>query len=214
MYKIRFYCPECADYCFAEQESLTDAINCPIHPSAIIRDFTVIKDCRPVILDEGGANECTVADIREAVNHKSQTDNPHNIIASQVDIDESGETVQSKLETLENLDTKRIFTFNLPTTSIANGESIQLHRFTIPVGKSIKIWGAGLSSEEGTKVSGAKIQIYNETNSQEEYSTNETIITGNPITTLALAEKDVSIKVLNASGLVGDFNSFISITLE
>ena len=111
-------------------------------------------------------------------------------------------------------DVKRVFTFNLPTTTIADSESIQLHRFTVPAGKSIKIWGAGLSSEAGSQVSGAKIQIYNETDVSEEYSTNATIVTGNPIDTLSVAEKDISIKILNGSGLQGDFNGFIAITLE
>ena len=106
------------------------------------------------------------------------------------------------------------YTFNLPATTIANGESIQLYRFTVPVGKSVKVWAAGLSSDGGSQVAGAKIQIYNETDVQEEYSTNATIVTGNPITTLSLAGKDISIKVLNDSGLSGDFHSFISITVE
>ena len=43
MYKIRFYCPDCQDYCYVEQEILTDVITCPTHPSAIIRDYVVLK---------------------------------------------------------------------------------------------------------------------------------------------------------------------------
>jgi hypothetical protein len=106
------------------------------------------------------------------------------------------------------------YTLNLPATTIANGESIQLYRFTVPAGLSVKVWAAGLASVGGTQVAGAKIQIYNETDVVEAYSTNATLVTGNPITTLSLAEKDISIKVLNDSGLSGDFNGFISITVE
>jgi len=106
------------------------------------------------------------------------------------------------------------YTFNLPVTTIANSESIQLYRFTVPSGKSIKVWAVGLSSDSGSQVAGAKIQIYNETDSVEVYSTNSTLVTGNPVTTLALANKDISIKILNDSGLSGDFHGFISITSE
>ena len=124
----------------------------------------------------------------------------------------SGNTLK---EALENLEARtKVYTFNLPSTTIANGESIQIHRFTVPSGVDIKIWSAGLSSADGTEVSGAKIQIYNEDESQEEYSTNSTFVQGDPIDTLALAGKDISIKILNDSGLAGYFNGFISITVE
>lgn len=131
----------------------------------------------------------------------------------------TGNTVKDALETLDSdittLEARtKVYTFNLPTTSIANGESIQIHRFTVPVGKSVKVWSAGLSSESGTTVSGAKIQIYNEDTMTELYSTNSTFVDGNPITTLSVAEVDISIKILNDSGLVGNFNGFISITIE
>lgn len=43
MYKIRFYCPDCQAYQYLEQEVLSDSVNCPIHLSAIIRDFIVLK---------------------------------------------------------------------------------------------------------------------------------------------------------------------------
>ena len=131
----------------------------------------------------------------------------------------SGDTVKDALENLDSDITSlearaKVYTFNLPTTSIANGESMQIHRFTVPSGLDVKVWAAGLASEEGTSVAGAKIQIYNETDSQEEYSTNSTFVQGEPIDTLELAGKDIAIKVLNDSGLAGDFNGFISITLE
>lgn len=131
----------------------------------------------------------------------------------------SGDTVKDALETIDGdittLESRaKVYTFNLPTTTIANTESIQIHRLTVPAEKEVKIWAAGLSSMAGTSVSGAKIQIYNEDDSQEEYSTNSTFVQGEPIDTLELAEKDISIKVLNDSGLAGDFNGFISITVE
>jgi len=124
----------------------------------------------------------------------------------------TGTTVKDALDTLEAR--AKVYTFNLPTTTLANGESIQIHRFTVPSGLDIKVWSAGLSSESGTQVSGAKIQIYNEDDSQEEYSTNLTFTQGEPLDTLEVAGKDISIKILNDSGLSGDFNGFISITLE
>jgi len=124
----------------------------------------------------------------------------------------SEKLVKESLETLEAR--AKVYTFNLPSTTIANGESIQIHRFTVPSGLDVKVWSAGLSSASGTEVSGAKIQIYNEDESQEEYSTNSTFVQGEPIDTLELAGKDISIKVLNDSGLAGDFNGFIAITLE
>ena len=127
----------------------------------------------------------------------------------------TGTTIKDALETLKTSGgSNGNITFNLPATTIANGESIQLYRFTVPTGKSVKVWRLGLASTAGTQVSGAKIQIYNETDSIESYSNNSTYLEGTPITTLSLAEKDISIKVLNDSGLSGDFHGFIVITLE
>ena len=60
-------------------------------------------------------------------------------------------------ESLEILEARaKVYTFNLPSTTIANGESIQIYRFTVPSGLDIKVWSAGLSSASGTEVSGAK----------------------------------------------------------
>jgi len=135
--------------------------------------------------------------------------------ASKITNDSSvaGSTVKDALNSLLG-DTKRIITFNLPSTSIGNGEQIQIHRFTVPTGKVVKVWAAGLSSADGAKVSGAMIRIWNESYDESEYYTNETIITGEPLATLSVSEDDISIKVHNESGLSGDFNGFISISVE
>ncbi len=101
-----------------------------------------------------------------------------------------------------------------PNVTVANGEYLQLYKFTVPAGKQIKIWAAGLASTGGTSVSGSKIQLYNETDDIESYSTNSTFVSGEPIGSYTLAEKVVRIRILNDSGLVGDFHGFIVFTVE
>lgn len=104
--------------------------------------------------------------------------------------------------------------FNTPSVTIANGEYLQLYRLTVPTNKRIKVWTAGLASTGGTVVAGAKIQLYNETDAVEAYATNSMLVTGEPIGVYSLEGKSVSIKILNDSGLVGDFHAFLTISIE
>ena len=71
MYKIRFYCPDCEAYKYLNQEVLTDSVNCPIHPLAIIRDYTVlhcnINGCSGHIENTSTVSGDTISDALETL---------------------------------------------------------------------------------------------------------------------------------------------------
>jgi hypothetical protein len=105
-------------------------------------------------------------------------------------------------------------TFNCPAITIANEEYIQIYRFTTNENTKIKVWSAGLSALGGGQLAGSYISIYNETDLQTEYQTNNRFISGNPITTLNLNQKDISIRAYNGTGVAVDLHGFITITQE
>ena len=183
---------------------------------------------RDQFLDKNGLNESSAPDVKDTIDKKHSKAIVGIIAPTLVTPEHIGQlyrdTVNSKTyvatgilqgnwEEVSSASVKTT-TFNLPATTIANGEHLQLYRFTVPVGKSVRVWAAGLSSEAGTSVANTKIKIYNETDGIEEYSTNSLYVDGNPIITLALAGKDISIDISNDSGLSGDFHGFITISVE
>lgn len=79
MYKIRFYCPDCNGYQYLDQEILNDSVNCPIHPSAIIRDFIVmrcdISGCSCRIENTSSVSGDTISDALETLDINKVTFN-------------------------------------------------------------------------------------------------------------------------------------------
>lgn len=120
--------------------------------------------------------------------------------------------LQDNLDEISNM--AKPITFNCPAITIANEEYIQIYRFTTNENAKIKIWSAGLSALGGGQLAGSYVSIYNETDLQTEYQTNNRFISGNPITTLNLSQKDTSIRAYNGTGVAVDLHGFITITQE
>lgn len=73
-------------------------------------------------------------------------------------------------------------TFSTPTVVLDNGDSLQLARFTLPSGKSLKVYRAQVAKNDGSSATGLTIEVYDATNSTVVYSTNSnTVQEGNPL---------------------------------
>lgn len=137
--------------------------------------------------------------------------------ASRIDNDSLviGNTVKDALETLDGKIPKdNVTTFSCPAITIADGENIQIYRFTTNLNAKIKIWSAGLSALGGGQLANSYIQIYNETDGQVEYQTNDRFVSGSPASELSLSQKDISIRAINGTGVAVDLHAFITITQE
>lgn len=106
------------------------------------------------------------------------------------------------------------FTFNESITQLPDNEKISIQRLTLPSDYYLKINKARVGSKDNTKVTGLKVIVYDHTNDQEVYSTEENVLQiGEP---LAESEKgiDVEFFVKNESGERQDVQALIEMFLE
>jgi len=92
------------------------------------------------------------------------------------------------------------FSFNLPRTSIANGETMVIAWFTLPTGKTLSIIKAQIANDSGASVANLIIEAYDNTGSASIYSTNSNTVQEDAPLAESGAGKDVEIRVVNTSG--------------
>lgn len=108
---------------------------------------------------------------------------------------------------------KQHITFQCPATVLSVGEYIQLYRFTTNVQAKIKVWNAGISLLDG-QTTDVYVQLFNNTDGIVEYQTNGSFLFGDPVSTLLVDQKDLSIRLINNGSVEHDIHGFITASQE
>lgn len=94
--------------------------------------------------------------------------------------------------------------------SLADGETLVLHRFTAPTDTTLEVNSAGVSDSSGSVPSGLEIEVYNNTDGATEHSTTATFENGSPLTSTNIGGDDVEIRLVNGTGGTVDVTGFLN----
>jgi hypothetical protein len=105
-------------------------------------------------------------------------------------------------------------TFSLPLTTIPNEGEIELHRFTVPDNKTVNVYKAGISFDDGTTDTNLMILLYDNSDALELYRWVKSWEEGKPLYAGGdLEGHDLSIIVRNTTGYEKFAHAFMHIEI-
>lgn len=108
-------------------------------------------------------------------------------------------------------------TFNTPTVKLSDSDELNLARFDIPNGKSLKIIQAGLIQMDGTTgTAGLELQVYNVTDSSSIYTTTSNYADGSYSSPLASGATgdEIIIRISNTTGSEVNVSGFCAVVID